>query len=212
MIDLAICRYCDTVHRRVELTGRAAARCVSCHARLYRGSPDLNAMLAVTITAAIAVAIAMSFPLITLTSQGHQTQATVWRAIAAAYNEGMPFVALVLTASLMVAPILEIGCLLWILVPLCAGARPVALRPVMRGLRVLRPWRMVEVFLLGAVVAMVKLSGIASATPRWGLYGVGAVTFAFAALAAFDEAALWRRADEVTDLRRARVLQHEVAS
>lgn len=165
-------------------------------------------MLAVTITASIALAIAMSFPLITLTSNGHQTQATVWRAIMAAYSEGMPFVALVLAASLVIAPILEIGCLLWILVPLCAGARPWAFRGIMRALRTLRPWRMVEVFLLGVVIAMVKLSALASATPRWGLYGVAVVTVLFAALAAFDEAALWRRADEVTRMPRAR----EVAS
>jgi paraquat-inducible protein A len=69
----------------------------------------------------------------------------------------------------------------------------------MRGLRALRPWRMVEVFLLGVIVAIVKLSALATATPRWGVYGVAAVTLALAALATFDPAALWRRADELQE-------------
>ena len=197
MPDLAICSYCDTVHRRVELTGRTTARCVTCHAPLYRTRPDLGAMLAVAITAAIALVIANTFPLVTLTSQGQQTQATVWRAIAVSYDQNLPFVALVLAITLVVAPVLEIGSLLWILVPLCAGARPLGFATVMRALRALRPWRMVEVFLLGVIVAVVKLSALATATPRWGLYGVGAVTVALAALASFDHASMWRRAEEV---------------
>ncbi|HEV7558281.1 MAG TPA: paraquat-inducible protein A [Kofleriaceae bacterium] len=197
MPDLAICSYCDTVHRRVELDERTTARCVTCDAPLYKTNADLGAMLAVAITAAVAVVIANTFPLVTLTSQGQQTQATLWRAIAVSYDQDLPFVALVLAVTLVVAPVFEIGCLLWILVPLCAGARPLGFVTVMRALRTLRPWRMVEVFLLGVVVAIVKLSALATATPRWGVYGVAAVALALAALASFDQASLWRRADHL---------------
>jgi paraquat-inducible protein A len=199
MRELAICRYCDTVHRRSELPGRATARCVTCESPLYHANTDLGAMLAVTITAAIAFVIANTFPLITLSAQGHKTEATLWGAIMASYDRDLPVVATALVSTLILAPLLELGLLLWVLVPLCAGSRPLGFALIMRGMHVMRPWRMVEVFLLGVVVAVVKLAGLASTVPGWGAFGIAVMTLALASLAAFDSGALWRRADELRD-------------
>lgn len=197
MSELAICRYCDTVHRRTELPGRARARCVTCDSPLYGSNTDLGAMLAVTITATVAFVIANEFPLITLSVNGHMTEATLWRAIVASYNQELPLVAAALVISLIIAPLIEIVLLLWVLVPLCAGARPLGFSMMMRAIHILRPWRMVEVFLLGVVVAVVKLAGLASTVPGWGSFGVAVMTLALASLGSFDAGALWRRADEV---------------
>jgi paraquat-inducible protein A len=109
MPELAICAYCDTVHRRTPMRDRATARCVTCSGRLYRGEADIGAMLAVAITATVAFAIANWFPLVTLTSGGARTQATLWQAIAASYDNDLPLVALVLAVTLIVAPLLELG-------------------------------------------------------------------------------------------------------
>jgi paraquat-inducible protein A len=197
MRELAICMYCDTVHERVELPARRAARCVNCQRPLYHSNTDLGAMLAVTITATVAFVIANLFPLITLTSGGFQTEATLWRAITASYVQDLPVVAVSLAVTLIGAPLFELGLLLWVLVPLCFGTRPPGFTRIMRLMHLLRPWRMVEVFLLGVVVAVVKLSGLAAAVPGWGLFGVAAMTLALASLASFDRGEMWRRADAI---------------
>ncbi len=197
MSELAICNYCDTVHRRSELPGRATARCVTCDSPLYHANTDLGAMLAVTITATVAFVIANVFPLITLSAQGHTTEATLWGAIMASYDQDLPVVATALASTLIIAPLLELGLLLWVLVPLCAGSRPLGFSIIMRGMHVMRPWRMVEVFLLGVVVAVVKLAALADTVPGWGAFGIAVMTLALASLAAFDTDALWRRADEL---------------
>jgi len=197
MRELAICMYCDTVHERVELPARRAARCVNCQRPLYHSNTDLGAMLAVTITATVAFVIANLFPLITLTSGGFQTEATLWRAITASYVQDLPVVAVSLAVTLIGAPLFELGLLLWVLVPLCFGTRPLGFTRIMRLMHLLRPWRMVEVFLLGVVVAVVKLSGLAAAVPGWGLFGVAAMTLALASLASFDRGEMWRRADAI---------------
>lgn len=197
MRELAICRYCDTVHRRSNVVRRATARCVRCGSPLYHANADLGAMLAVTLTATVAFAIANGFPLLTLSVSGHQTEATLWGAIVASYNQELPLVAAALTISLIVAPLLEIILLLSVLVPLCAGTRPLGFSLIMRAIRFMRPWRMVEVFMLGVVVAVVKLAGLASTMPGWGAFGIVVMTFALASLGSFDTAALWRRAEEV---------------
>lgn len=154
-------------------------------------------MLAVTITAVVAFAVANLYPLITLTASGHQTEATLWGAIVASYNRKLPLVAAALTSTLIIAPLAEIVLFLWVLVPLSAGTRPPGFSTVMRTIQVMRPWRMVEVFLLGVVVAVVKLAGIASTVPGWGSFGIVVMTIALSSLGSFDTGALWRRAEEV---------------
>ncbi|CAN5740560.1 hypothetical protein BH11MYX3_BH11MYX3_05600 [soil metagenome] len=197
MSELAICRYCDTVHRRSTVVGRATARCVECNSPLYHANADLGAMLAVTLTATVAFVIANGFPLITLSASGHKIEATLWGAIVASYNQELPLVAAALVISLIIAPLIEILLLLWVLVPLCARTRPLGFSLIMRAIRIMRPWRMVEVFLLGVVVAVVKLAALAETVPGWGCGGIGVMTCALASLGSFDTEALWRRADEV---------------
>ena len=194
---LVLCNYCDAVHRRTEAAGRETMRCATCASPLYRGNADLGAMLAVTITATIAFFVANTLPLLTLTSQGQQTRATLWRAIAASYDSQLPFVATALTLTLLIVPAVELALLLWVLVPLCLWTRPPAFYATMAVLRTLRPWRMIEVFFLGVIVAVVKLAGLATALPGWGLFGVAVLSFSFAALSSFDQGALWRRAEEL---------------
>lgn len=195
--EFVLCGYCDTLHRRQAFESRKTARCVTCGSPLYRGNTDLGAMLAVAITAALAFVVANVMPLLTLTTSGSQTRATLWQAIVASYNSQLPVVATALLITLIIAPVLEIGLLLWVLVPLCARVRPWAFMPAMFVMRTLRPWRMTEVFFLGVIVSVVKLSGLATAIPGWGAFGVAVMTFAMAALASFDFGELWRRADEV---------------
>ena len=201
MRELVICEYCDTVHERVDLPTRGAARCVTCDQALYHANTDLGAMLAVTITATVAFLVANAFPLVTLTTGGLQTRATLWRAITASYVQDLPVVAVALAVTLIAAPLLELGLLLWVLVPLCAGARPLGFTRVMRLMHLLRPWRMVEVFLLGVAVAVVKLAGLASVVPEWGMFGVAVMTLALASLSSFDRGEIWRRADEIGEAR-----------
>jgi len=197
MAELVICTYCDVVHERVELATRKTARCVNCDRSLYHSNADLGAMLAVTITAMFAFAFANGFPLVTLATNGRQTEATLWRAITASYVQDLPAVAVALALTLIVAPLLELGLLLWVLIPLALRTRPPGFRSSMRLMRMLRPWRMIEVFFLGVAVAVVKLTGLASVTPGWGLFGVAVMTLALASLASFDHGALWRRVDEL---------------
>lgn len=197
MPELVICSYCDTVHRRVESPGARTMRCVTCASPLYRSNGDLGAMIAIAVTASIALVVANALPLLTLSSGGNQTQATLWHAIAASYDRELPFVAIALSLTLIIAPAIELGLLLWVLVPLCLWTRPLGFPGAMAILRVLRPWRMIEVFLLGVIVAVVKLSALATAQPGWGMFGVAVMTLALASLSSFDLGALWRRAAEV---------------
>ena len=203
MGELAICVYCDAVHQRAELPERATARCSNCDGVLYHTNPRIGGMLAVTVTATIAFYIANTFPLITLTQGGFKVEASLWHAIVASYDQDLPAVAVALATTLVLAPLLELGLLLWVLVPLNLNTRPFGFSTVMRLMHILRPWRMVEVFLLGVLVSLVKLAGLATAVPGWGVFGIVVVTISLASLGYFDRGELWRRADAIVAARKA---------
>ena len=61
----------------------------------------------------------------------------------------------------------------------------------MRLLQSLRPWGMVEVFLLGVLVAVIKLSGIATVVAGPALWAFVGLTVLLTVVVSFDPRALW---------------------
>jgi paraquat-inducible protein A len=66
----------------------------------------------------------------------------------------------------------------------------------MRVLRVVGEWSMPEVFLLGAIVALVKLGDLATVIPDIGLWAFGALTWLITLVTSFDHRWLWDIATE----------------
>jgi paraquat-inducible protein A len=64
-------------------------------------------------------------------------------------------------------------------------------------MKAIEPWVMVEVFMLGVLVAVVKLSAIASVVPGPGLWSFGALMLLLAAASAtLDHEPMWTAFEE----------------
>lgn len=193
---LVVCAHCDAVHRRVALPARARAHCVQCDSVLYRaGRVRLESWLALTLGCAIVYLIANLNPIVELELRGEHTRATLLDALVATWQAGVAPVAVLAALCALVFPLLRIGLELYVLAFLHAGRRPPALAAAMQALRVMRPWSMVEVFMLGVLVALVKLGSDATVIPGAGLAGFAGLTVLMPLLATFDTDALWDRAD-----------------
>ena len=193
-----VCEYCDSVYARQALPPRAVARCQRCDATLYRSrTAQVDKMLAITVAAAIALAVAVTSPILSLSLKGSTRRSTVWDLIETSYDHGLFLAAVVVAMTLFLVPLLEIGLFLSILLPLSARRRPPHFVTTMHVLRLVRPWSMVEVFLLGVFVAVMKLSSLATVRPDAGVIGFLALTALLAALSTFDHRDLWDRADEL---------------
>ncbi len=84
------------------------------------------------------------------------------------------------------------GAVAYVLLPLRSGQQARGSDVVLRAMQAVRPWVMVEVFMLGVLVAFVKLNGLASVIPGPGLWAFGAVMILAAAMAsAFDHEHVW---------------------
>jgi paraquat-inducible protein A len=94
-------------------------------------------------------------------------------------------------------PLIQILLFAYVLIPLRAGRKPQAFIGAMHALRQLRPWSMVEVFMLGAVVSVVKLTAVADVAPQVGLWGFAVLTLLLTLLGSFDLHELWDQAAEL---------------
>ena len=197
--NLVACPECDALQREVPLVPHGEAVCARCGAGLFRNKPhSLDHTLALMLAAAIVFVCANAFPLMQLDAQGIRTQTTLFGTVVALQETGWPLIALLVLATTILVPFLQLGISLAVLVPLKLGHVPAGLGPLARALDTVWPWGMVEVFLLGAMVSLVKLTKIADVDAGWALYLMGGYSLLIsAAVAAFDSRAVWARAEEL---------------
>jgi paraquat-inducible protein A len=192
---LIACHECDLLYRETALPAGSVARCRRCGAELYRNPKDsLNRSLAFTAGAAILLLIANLHPIMGLEVGGQVTEATLFQAVRSLDQQDMRIIGALVFATTILVPGLEMGAMLYMLVPLRFGRVPPGLPTLLRLVQIIRPWGMVEVFMLGVLVAMVKLAHLAHVIPGIALWSFGGVMLAFAGSAAsFHARDLWNR-------------------
>ena len=195
--QLLACHECDLLQREAPVAPGGSARCMRCGAVLYRNTPDgLDRTLAYALGAAVLFLVANAFPIVGLDAQGNRTSTTLFGTVQALHDNGMTSVAALVFVTTILMPALNIGALLYMLLPLKLGRVPRGLPAVFRLVYAVRPWGMVEVFMLGTLVALTKLAALASVIPGIALWSFGALMFLVAAAAAsFDSRALWARVE-----------------
>jgi len=84
-----------------------------------------------------------------------------------------------------------------VLFPIHLGRIPWQMARAFRLLRHVQPWSMMEVFLVGILVAVTKLVDMASVVPGLALWAFAALIVVLAAsMASLDEEAVWERLAE----------------
>jgi paraquat-inducible protein A len=195
--NLIACHECDTLLRKPRLVGRTTARCPRCRATLYRGvSRKLDNICSMTLAALITFMIAQAFPIVELETNGITSQTTLFGALVALWGEDMQIVAVMVFCSTILFPLTELVALLYVLVPLRAGYVPSGFNRVLRAIQFVRPWGMIEVFMLGVLITIVKMVSLARVIPEAALFAFGTLTLMFAVVVTFDPRVLWDLADE----------------
>jgi paraquat-inducible protein A len=194
--DAIVCEGCDALYRRTDLRPREVARCERCGTELERHLGEQRAhILPLTIASLIMFAIANLFPIVEIELRGLSSQTTLAGAVIVLAGEGMSPVALLVLATTILFPLLQLCILAWLLVPLARGLRPApGFAWLVRAMQSLRPWGMIEVFLLGVLVAVVKLSSMATVLPGPALWAFMALTVLLTAVLSFNPRAFWEMA------------------
>jgi paraquat-inducible protein A len=193
--SLVACHECDLLHRVASLPHGAAARCTRCGAVLYREKRDsLDRSLALAVAGLILFLLVNAFPLLALKLGGNVKQASLITGVKELYAQGWPELALVVLFTSVVIPVVYLLGMISILFPLKLNRVPSYLPVVFRLVRSLQPWGMMEVFMLGILVSIVKLMKMATIVPGVSLYCFAVLIFIMAgAIASLDPRVVWER-------------------
>ncbi|SCW29520.1 MULTISPECIES: paraquat-inducible protein A [unclassified Pseudomonas] len=189
---LIICEHCDAVYEPVMLAAHQKASCVRCHAVIQRyNGLTIEHRLALSVTAAVLWAFANIYPIMSIRLQGLSNSATLWDSIVALNQGPIAFIALVTAVAIIIAPAFQLALLLWVLGHAYLQRRAPGFNLCMRSLETLRPWSMLEVCLLGALVAVIKLAGLLDVLPGIGLFALAALSLLMIRIAGRDVRDLW---------------------
>lgn len=182
--DLVACHDCDLLQRLPPERRHGRVRCVRCGCVLHHQGRDVVAVpLALGITALVLFVLSNGFPLLEFKLQGRQDTAYLLAGIRELYGQGMPLLASVVLATTVIAPALHIGLLIYLYLPLALGRRPPAFVSALRAVQAVLPWSMLEIFLLGVLVAGVKLAEQATIVPGPAAWALGLLVIVLAAAA-----------------------------
>lgn len=196
---MVICEHCDTVHRGRVLARGETMRCVRCGALLARYHVlNADGMLALVLTSLIVFLIANVWPVVTLGLGAQQSSATLWGTILMMWEQGTPLVAVVAAATLFFFPLNKMLMLGWVLLFARAGRRAPGFSPIMKTLFYLQPWTMTEVFVLGALVSIVKARAYFDVQPDPGIWAYGVLTLLITVFSGIDLRRLWDATEEGT--------------
>jgi paraquat-inducible protein A len=192
-----VCEHCDAVHRGRAITSDALLRCRRCGAVLARGHGlPLDGQLALALGALLTFVIGSLSPIVTLELRGIHAEASLLQATWLTWQEGAHLVAALSVATAFVFPLGVIVLRLWVLLPLVLGRPVLAFAPVLRVLHWMLRWSMVEVFMLGVLVAVVRSAGVTNVVLGAGIFAYIVLTVLLTAIHAAGLQGLWQAASE----------------
>lgn len=159
---LIACHECDLLMHHPELGEEEKASCPRCGYELVvHRSQMRRRSLALVLTTLLLFIPANFLPIISLNLLGQNAVDTVWSGVIGLYHSDMKGVALVVFLCSMLVPLLKLLCQLLVLLSMPhASLRPLG-GQLYRVYHHLREWGMLEVYLFGILVSIVKLSGMA---------------------------------------------------
>lgn len=196
-LERAIHRGLAGCHTCRKVSPVSMGNCPRCGSHLHlRKSNSIQRTVALMIAAAALYVPANILPVMTVTELGDVDATTITQGMVRFWKSGAYPIALVIfTASIMI-PFLKIVALSW----LCLAANgklhpsPAALGKVYWFTELLGRWSMIDIFVVGILVALVQLGNYMTITPGPGAVAFGGVVVLtmFAAMS-FDPRLLWDR-------------------
>jgi len=198
---LIACHDCDLLQLEIPLKPGCAASCSRCGALLYRNATDsIGRTLAYTLASAVLFVIANLFPIFAIEVQKSSSVINLLGAVTSLWDQKMQFIALIVFITTILIPSLELIAMIYLLLPLNFRHVPPGGTIILRAMRIVAPWSMIEVLMLGVLVSLVKLTNSFKVIPGVALWSFGALTLLLAAAASsFSARDVWARLDGMLD-------------
>jgi paraquat-inducible protein A len=171
---LIACPECDLLQYETPLPRGSFACCHRCGIALYRRtSGSIDRSLALTLAAAALMIVANTLPIASIEVRGERIETTLLGAVQVLYDQRRELVAALVFATTILAPAIELCAMLYMLLPLRIGRVPPHLSLAFRLAPVAREWGLIDVFMLGVVVSLIKLGNLADVVLGTALWSFG---------------------------------------
>ena len=192
------CPDCDGLYTAPEASEGDRVVCPRCSAHLLTRRPGfVSHATALVISAALFFLLANVLPFISMKSDYRENEMLLAGSVAGLERQGFPLLASMVGMFVLAAPVLVMGTLLYVLIPLMRGQRRRWALHLCRAMQEARQWNMMEVYLLGVLVSLLKLEKLATLNLGLAFWAfVGFILCLASAITIIDPAELWRKLEE----------------
>jgi paraquat-inducible protein A len=201
---LFVCHECDALQKVPAVDPGHDANCVRCKSRLFRNPKGgIDKPLALVMASMVLFVIANVFPIMTLTIVGVKLSTTITGAAYIFMQQGSPELAAIVWLPSVLIPGLIIAGLFYVLFSIRFQMNWRFTKPILVWISRLLPWGMMDVFMLGILVSMVKLVGLADVVIGTGFYAFAVLVVLYAAtIASLETHTLWEHLKDQPDSRK----------
>lgn len=192
---LAGCHTCGKV------SPESLGKCPRCGTHLHIRKPNsIQRTIALMIAAGLLYIPAQVLPIMTVVELGDSTENTIVGGMMTFWRSGAYPIALVIFTASILIPLLKIIALTWLCLAATGKLHP---SPAMLGkiywfTELLGRWSMIDIFVVGILVALVQLGNYMTITPGPGaLAFAGVVVLTMFAAMSFEPRLLWDRLDRL---------------
>jgi paraquat-inducible protein A len=189
------CHGCGQVVQLPDMEYKTTAICFRCGSKLFRKLPDsVDKTLTLAFTSLILFIVTNIYPFLAVRIGGFIQETNLITGLINLYQQGMPGLALLVLLTVLILPLFQIAGLIYIFLPLKLGFVSWKTVDIFRAMRYLQAWTMMEIYMLGILIAMIKLDKMAVIIP-----GLASFTFFLlicvltAALSSLNPEDIWKR-------------------
>lgn len=159
---LRACHECDLLVALPPLRPREKADCPRCeHTLATRHDKPAERSLALAVAALIMLTLSVAFPFISFESRGVTNRIELTETASTLVGFHEPLVAICVLLTVIILPTVYLCGVIWLSLGLLRRRILPYSRGIARTLKHLTPWMMADVFVIAALVSLIKIAGMA---------------------------------------------------
>lgn len=196
---LHACRTCDLLFELPELAWHEAAHCPRCDHHVTTERPrHIEHALALAFSGLLLLLCSTAYPFLGFATSGQVESMTLLDSATSLFAYDQKLLGVIVFALIFAGPVLL---LLWLIVLLLLLHNQLAfpgLPYIARLVHFLHSWNMVEVFLIGTLVSVVKISSMANIQLGFAFWAfIGFTLCTIASVAMVDRVRMWKDIGEL---------------
>ena len=187
------CPECDLLVQLPKISEEKQLQCPRCqHTLSNTGRARLKRALPLGICAAVLLQLSLSFPFMSFERAGVANQMTLIQTSWALFLDGSYLLALLVMVFIIITPALLVLCILSLSLTVYSGHFSSLSKVAARVMYSITSWSMVEVFIIGVFVSLIKIASMATVELGFSLWTYLALSFTLVgAISSLDKVSVW---------------------